>query len=147
MGTRARVNIIDGNRTLVSIYRQMDGYPSGLGQEVATFAKRLKIVNGYGLNEKAGTHANGMGCFAAQLIKKLKDGIGSIYIRDTSDNSHGEEYSYDVSQRDGKIWIAVYEGCVTAFGFLGNKPSELKALWAGYAKDYNGNKIENADAA
>lgn len=145
MGTRARVNVIDGNKPLVSIYRQFDGYPSGLGQEVADFAKKLKLVNGIGADKTA--IANGMGCFAAQLIKHLKGDVGNVYIRDTSDESHGEEFSYDLSERDGKIWMAVYEGCVTFFGMPGDKLSTMKSLWQGFCTNFNGEKLEKADTA
>jgi hypothetical protein len=142
MGTRARINIIDGNKCLVSIYRQFDGYPSGLGHDVAKFAKKLQIVNGFSGDGKG--QANGMGCFAAQLIKHLKHDTGNVYIRDTSDESHGEEYSYDLSERNGKIWMAIYGGSVTFFGMPGDKQSEMKAIWAGPIDKFNGSKVEEA---
>ena len=135
MGTRARVNIIDGNQVLVSIYRQFDGYPDGLGQELADFCAPLKVVNGFGF--ETDNQVNGMGCFAAFLIKHLKEEIGNVYIRDTSDESHGEEYSYDLRDSDGKIYMNIYEGSVTAFGLPGDKQSNMKAVWSGYCEDFD----------
>ena len=142
MGMRARINIIDGNKCLVSIYCQFDGYPAGLGQDIANFAKKLEIVNGYNGDGKG--QANGMGCFAAQLIKHLKKGIGNVYIRDTSDESQGEEYSYDLSERDSKIWMSIYGGSVTFFGMPGAKQTDMKAIWSGWVGQFNGEKVKQA---
>lgn len=135
MGTRARVNVFDRNQLIVSIYRQMDGYPDGLGREVADFSGKMKIINGIS-GEKAGEAANGMGCFAAQLIRHLKDSIGSVYIRDTGPKSQGEEFSYNLHNRDGKIWIDALEGSVTAFGNPGTPEAEMKPIFSGFASDF-----------
>lgn len=135
MGTRARVNIIEDGKPLVSIYRQFDGYPGGLGAEIAEFCANMRIINGIG-NETAGTAANGMGCFAAQLIAKLKKEIGNVYIRDTSNESHGEEFSYDVYEKDGTLHIKVLSGSMTAFGCPGTLPSNMKTIFDGTAKEF-----------
>lgn len=135
MGTRARVNIFDGNQVLVSIYRQFDGYPDGLGQEIADFAANMSVINGIS-GQVAGEAANGMGCFAAQLISHLKHDIGNVYIRDTSDESHGEEYSYNIREKDGRIWIDALEGSMTAFGIPGDAESEMTPIFSGFAKDF-----------
>ncbi len=76
---------------LVSIYRQFDGYPDGHGKELFDFAKNMTIVNGFTGGMKAGTHANGAGCFAAQLVKHFKEDIGGIYITTKDDR---QEYDY-----------------------------------------------------
>lgn len=128
MGTRARVNVFDGNEILVSIYRQFDGYPSGLGQEVAAFADKMRITNGIS-GDPTGT-ANGMGCFAAQLVKHLKEKVGNVYIRSTDQASHGEEFSYNLREKDGRIWIDALAGSVTFFGMPG------KPIFSGFASDF-----------
>jgi len=106
MGTRARINVYEGDKILVSIYRQMDGYPSGLGEELKAFLSGLKLVNGL---SGVRAVANGMGCLAAQVVAHLKDGAGSIYIRDTGPESHGEQYVYNLYDVDGRVWITVFE--------------------------------------
>lgn len=140
MGTRARVNIFEGNSVLVSIYRQFDGYPDGLGQEIADFAAKMVIVNGIPVGDPemvAGKAANGIGCFAAQLIARLKcDSIGSVYVRNTDADSHGEEYSYNLHEKDGKIWMDVLSGGVTMFGCPGDTDAEMKSIFSGFAKDF-----------
>jgi len=80
----------------------MDGYPKGHGVELAELCN-VTIVNGYGGGDQAGTHANGMGCLAAQIVKGLKDGIGGIYLEPTG-GEIGEwtEYVYVVRGKTGK---------------------------------------------
>jgi hypothetical protein len=103
MGTRSITRIYNVNdmskitrrlRPLVAIYRQMDGYPSGMGKILADFLKGITIINGISGGMRAGTHANGAGCFAAQLVGHLKEGIGGIYIHPT--NGGDEEYNYHI---------------------------------------------------
>jgi hypothetical protein len=78
---------------VLTLYRQFDGYPAGHGQDLVDFMKGMTIVNGFNPNEdKAGTHANGAGCFAAQLVKHLKDGIGGLYI--TCAKAERQQYNY-----------------------------------------------------
>jgi hypothetical protein len=125
---------MDGNQVLVSIYRQYDGYPSGLGQEVADFVGGMTVVNGYGKETKG--IANGMGCLAAQLIKHLKTGVGNVYIRDTGPESHGEEYVYNLSEKDGRVWLMALGGTVTAFGMPGDSEPEMTTLYYGFASDF-----------
>lgn len=135
MGTRARINIIEDDAILVSIYRQYDGYPDGLGQEVADFAASMTVVNGIS-GGKPKNQANGMGCFAAQLIAHLKDGVGNVYIRNTEPQSHGEEFVYNVSWNDKAIVIEALGGCMTAFGCAGDDADEMSQLYKGTAQDF-----------
>lgn len=80
MGTRS-ITIIrnkDGKK-IIEMYKQYDGYPSGLGVELDEFIKSGKMVNGipFGATEKL---FNGISCFAAQLVHHFKDGPGGIYL-------------------------------------------------------------------
>ena len=51
MGTRSLTFVYEkyGNKQLpiINMYRQMDGYPSGHGAELAEFLNGFNIVNGY----------------------------------------------------------------------------------------------------
>jgi hypothetical protein len=125
---------MDGNQLIVSIYRQYDGYPSGLGKEVADFVGGLKITNGI-RGDGTGT-ANGMGCLAAQLIGKLKKQVGNVYLRDTGPESHGEEYVYTLYERDERVYIRAVEGGMTAFGLPGDTEAEMKSLYDGPASEF-----------
>jgi hypothetical protein len=127
---------MDGNQIILSIYRQYDGYPDGLGNEVAKFVGKLRITNGISGDDK--NTANGMGCLAAQLVKKLKEQVGNVYIRDTGPESHGEEYSYTLYERgdDGVVYMRACEGSMTAFGLPGDSESEMTILYDGPAKTF-----------
>ena len=91
MGTRSTIAIYEGAQHLVTIYQQYDGYPSGAGLQLAKFIQSGKFVNG--LSGDKQIVFNGMGCFAAALIKELKDGPGGTYI---VPKGQEEEYNYKV---------------------------------------------------
>lgn len=105
MGTRSVTRIHSGNLTspvLVSIYQQYDGYFEGVGQELVDFCKNYRIVNGLRLGgDSEGPIANGMGCFAAQLIAHLKKEPGQVYITSAEDV---EEYNYDIYVTEVDNW-------------------------------------------
>lgn len=48
---------------------------------MAEFLDGYHIVNGLGSDNKDKKIANGMGCFAAQLIADFKDGAGQFYLQ------------------------------------------------------------------
>ena len=104
MGTRSLTHVIKTYKasngkmkkvTLATIYRQMDGYPSGMGKDLADFIKGGKLVNGISFTENQRVF-NGAGCFGAQLIKELKDGAGGIYLEPINASKCGEEYIYKI---------------------------------------------------
>lgn len=96
MGTRSITRVIHNGKPILTFYRQMDGYPSGHGLEMADFMAGIEFVNGYNGSHSVGKNANGAGCFAAQLISRLKgDSLGSIYLRDH--DADGEEYVYTIN--------------------------------------------------
>jgi hypothetical protein len=105
MGTRSLTTVIstykDGDKTvktkLVKIYRQMDGYPSGMGVDLTDFLTGTKLVNGLGIDEvKSKLVFNGAGCLSAQLIAHFKDGAGNIYIEPINATNCGQEYEYEI---------------------------------------------------
>lgn len=135
MGTRSitTVNDEDG-RHLVTLYRQCDGYPTGHGADLLEFAKGLTLVNGIG----AGTPkkaANGMGCFAAQLISYFKKDIGGFYLVPPGD--HDQDYEYVITSQElvgtSKLYLHVY-------GTSYNGPNIL--LYSGWLDDFDPKKTE-----
>ena len=128
MGTRSLTYVYDTNfeedtgpgKAVVCIYRQMDGYLEGMGTDLATFLADMQICNGYGTAQNTGRWANGAGCLAAQLVKELKNGIGSIYLRSTEEpKDSGQDYTY-----------RIYAGDETGIEFVA------------FDNDYEGNEIE-----
>ena len=95
MGTRSLTIVRDEEgRDIVVIYRQMDGYFSGMGADLANILNGFVIVNGLNVSETRPWIANGMGCLAAQLVANLKDGPGGIYLCPPGTKDVWEEYIY-----------------------------------------------------
>lgn len=118
MGTRSLTYVYDGRDTkntqaLMCAYQQFDGYPSGVGQELADFAKGFTIVNGFGpgQDDALGTIANGAGCFAAQMVAHFKKHAGGFYLRTTEQGQDSsQEYEYHLFVQEGvPVQIKCYE--------------------------------------
>lgn len=141
MGTRSltRVNAENGERYL-NLYRQYDGYPTGHGKELFDFLDGIEIVNGFSGDMRAGTHANGPGCLAAQIVAHYKKEIGGIYLYPTDRTDAGQDYEYIVTvtsaeamgpDRRGSIVVEVvsydgslFKGGVAEFGAWCDKDDE-----------------------
>ena len=95
-------------KNILCMYRQYDGYMSGHGAELAEFLQDFNIVNGYNSTTPKRS-ANGMGCLAAQLIAHFKDGIGNIYIHEPNATDCGEEFTYTIYKKKGKVYIRAYD--------------------------------------
>lgn len=107
MGTRALIHIKDEGKTLVTIYRQYDGYPTGLGRDIALRLPGSKIVNGISGDNQAPKQFNGMGCLAAWLIANLKCGIGGVYIYPADSEDVDEEFIYELSEEKGNVILKI----------------------------------------
>lgn len=119
MGTRSVTIFMDGNGELCRVYRQYDGYPEGMGVDLAKACNR-KITNGiaYGGPDRAKYKtyeayqkarlagyktANGMGELAVLALLKLKTDAGNVYL--TAPNgpvSDWAEYIYRVTGKEGE---------------------------------------------
>ena len=102
MGTRSTIAFIDKRVTkdgkvytdeIVRIYQQYDGYPSGVGLELASWLSNKRIINGIPYGEDVSNCCNGIGCMTAQFIHDFKTDIGGLYITDHDDT---EDYNYKV---------------------------------------------------
>jgi hypothetical protein len=133
MGTRSIVHVKDGRKTIVTLYRQFDGYPSGMGDDIKRILNNgeVEILNGYNGSSKIPAHFNGMGCLAAFLIGELKEQkIGNVYIIPTNSSGHGEEYVYTISQKNNQVYMKVQDDW--------NKT----ILFNGLLKDFSGDIAE-----
>lgn len=108
MSTRSLTFVKDDtNRVVMNMYRQCDGYPSGIGTELYEFLKDIKMVNGLSRNsEKV---ANGAGCLAAQIVAHFKDGPGGVYLNHPSSKDCGQEYEYHITADESGITVKVVE--------------------------------------
>ena len=144
MGTRSHTHVIetwgDEETLLCTIYRQMDGYPTGQGEAIAEFLRGLVVVNGITLskNKKKVRRANGGGCLAAQLISHLKDGIGSIYMVKPGEDSDGIDYEYHVIVKQTNSGGSVIMRCSRGF-------KDGRVMFEGTAEEFNADDVEAAD--
>lgn len=126
MGTRAVVRIYDEQENLVlTLKSQMEG--GGLGIEMHERLGRTKLVNGFRDEEN---EANGMGCFAAQLVASLKTEVGRFYIEAPNPDTVWPPwvaYLYDFRPKNGCLMLKVME-----------RP--FIVLYDGPFKDYEGHK-------
>lgn len=102
MGTRSTYRIREtlGGKTtdICLVYVQYDGYPEGHPLDTAKWLSEGKVVNG--ITSREGIVFNGAGCLAAQLIARMKDGAGGVYMIPL--DSGGEEYDYTITVTDYK---------------------------------------------
>ena len=109
MGTRSLTHIKDDNdNTLVTIYRQYDVYPTGMGQDLKDILAPKRLGNGVGGGATLENFANGMGCAAAAVIAALKDDVGNVYIQTPDATDCWEEYVYTIRPMDETFSITVY---------------------------------------
>ena len=170
MGTRSLTRVFEsekGKKEILCLYRQSDGYPSGMGTDLHKAFKSYGFCNGIS-NEgdcaqcgkgdyeevhrqpkKRGYHefkpkefANGIQCFAATLVKKLKGGIGGVYIYAPGTKDAGQEFEYH-------LWLAGDTGPlmmkVLVPGYKGYGPKHEgahpeKVLYNGNLKDFDATK-------
>lgn len=114
MGTKSLTTFLDewDNEEIVVMYRQYDGYPEGLGLELAEFLSEFTMVNGLGADSYRARIANGVGCLAAQLVQHLKDGPGNVYLETLNGNpgDSWEEYIYTLYPKEGEpTFISIYD--------------------------------------
>lgn len=111
MGTRSLTHFVDDcGQKICTMYRQMDGYLEGHGQDLAKYLKDFVIVSGYNCGDERKI-ANGMGDLACQVVchfkkalggngfngKKMKTLVGGVYLEPPTATDCGQEYEYIVS--------------------------------------------------
>jgi hypothetical protein len=112
MGTRTLVHIKDGKKTIATIYRQYDGYPSGMGEDIKRILNKgeVEVLNGYNGSTKSPAYFNGMGCLAAFLVGELKEQkIGNVYLMAANSKDCGEDFVYTLSVIKGKLNVKVQD--------------------------------------
>ena len=134
MGTRSLTHIKEKNdkQTIITLYKQFDGYPDGWGRQLSDFLDRHTIVNGFSINETREV-ANGVACLIGKLISEVKgNGTGGLYVYPPDAKDCGEEYEYHVEVCDmsGDINIKVYNTWEKKFIFEGT-PLELLNKYKG----------------
>lgn len=114
---------------IVTMYRQMDGYPEGHGLDLAQFLAGGKLVNGIAVNESKLVF-NGMGCLSAQAIAYFKDGPGGIYLHRGGTKNCWEQYRYEVIHTEGskEILLRCYDVYKKKWIFEGTPQNFISSL-------------------
>jgi hypothetical protein len=116
MGTRSLTVFKDGEDEVVVMYRQFDGYPTGHGADLKTWAKGKTLVNGMGRDD--GKIWNGVGCMAAACVAHFKSEPGGFYLYPAGTRDAGEDYvytlypdpswdPYDANRSRGQLFIKI----------------------------------------
>jgi hypothetical protein len=102
MGTRSLTILPGFDGETAVLYRQMDGYPSGHGQELVEYLQGFdEVVNGIG--QEVGKIANGPECLSALIVSHFKgQEAGGFYLYPAGTRDAGEEYLYFVSAQAGE---------------------------------------------
>ena len=136
MGTRTLVHIKDGKKTIATIYRQYDGYPTGMGDDIKEILNNgfVRILNGYSLGHQVPSQFNGMGCLTAYLIGELKQKkIGNVYVYPANSKDVGEDYTYTISEDLGILNLKVFDNW------------NNKIIFKGALINFDGKKVEGLD--
>ena len=137
MGTRSITRIFDGSGDqITAIYRQMDGYPEGMGLDLAHYLRDITIVNGMSLNETRKI-ANGIHCLAALIVCHFKEGQpGGIYLYPPRYGWFAwQEYEYHIKFDGVEVTMACYEAKAVADYELFDE-KHLKLLFEGTPQEY-----------
>jgi hypothetical protein len=130
--TRANIFIQDHNNVILKLYIHSDGYPTGVGTDIAEKYKDYRLVDGIRLGEM--NVCNGMGDFAVQLITYLKNEaieqskktseelakilpnslnynheVGGIYVEPINNDTDCVDYVYWLYNKKDKIAIKCFE--------------------------------------
>jgi len=144
MGTRSLTRVIprqeglsfsEGHehvdKSVVNMYRQYDGYPAGMGVELAEFLSEFTVVNGLGADSYKARIANGSGCLAAQLVQHFKDGPGNIYLEQLNGEpgDSWEQYIYTLYPKEGEpTFMSIYDVYAEECIFVGT-PKDLQTKY------------------
>ena len=165
MSTRSLVYIKETEKgaPFICIYRQCDGYPTGMGKDLLNLLKGYKLVNGFNTEHSAcaicdkqayehpGEHsmknatalhpfmmrrfANGISCLAATIIKGLKDSVGNVYLYPPSTKDAEQAYEYS-------LWVEKHGILMLRVGTpsYGGKPG--KVLYSGPLDSFSPEEAE-----
>jgi len=134
MGTRALIHVKDGKKTIATIYRQYDGYPTGLGEDIKKILNNgnVEILNGYN-GCKVPYEFNGIGCLGAYLIGELKQKkIGNVYLMAPNIKDAGEDFTYIISKDKNNVNVNLK--VIDSY--------TKKIVYNGRLKDFCGQKAE-----
>jgi hypothetical protein len=134
MGTTARVIFQSEGQTIFNMRTQYDGYPDGVGMDLARIMAGGELVGGLGLDRTLGKNFNGAACLAASVIALMKKEPGNIYLYPPTQDI-GANYTYYINVDDnnnisiemtgGKSFVGTLDKFVQTFGTAEDKEKFL----------------------
>ncbi len=116
MGTTAAITFRAQGRVYFKLQAQYDGYPEGVGVDLAKILVGGTMVRGMGSTQNLGKVFNGPGCLAATVIAILKDKPGDYYLL-PADSNPEENYNYTIEVEGGSVQMS----CISGFSLSGGK--------------------------
>lgn len=134
MGTSARVIFKSEGQTVFNMRAHYDGYPDGVGMDLARIMAGGQLVHGLGQDRTLGKYFNGDSCMAASVIALMKKEPGNIYLYPTNQDMD-TNYTYVINVDDkeeitikmtgGKSFEGTLEGFIEKFGTAEDKEKFL----------------------
>jgi len=119
----------EGN-TLLTLYKQSDGYPRHYGYYLAKLLAQVRMTHGLIQDRNLGHSANGLGCLAAQIVAKLKDAAGEVYLVPEWDETNMyTRFVYIITTQEDHLTVKALEHTVG-----GN--TDRKNIFEGTVKDF-----------
>ena len=114
MATRAAFRVRNEKDVFLA-FTTSDGFPSGMASEIANWIKKGRWVTGVSIDDDL--QFNGIGCFAAALIARIKTGAGGVYIIPENEWGNGaEDFLYDIIVTDGIVIWETFEKNISVLG-------------------------------
>lgn len=134
MGTPARVIFKSEGQTVFNMRANYDGYPDGVGLDLARIMAEGQLVHGLGLDRTLGKYFNGDSCMAVSVIALMKKEPGNIYLYPTNqDMDTNYTYVINVDEKEeitikmtgGKSFEGTLEEFIEKFGTAEDKEKFL----------------------
>jgi hypothetical protein len=125
MGTSARVIFKSEGQTVFNMRAHYDGYPDGVGMDIARIIAEGQLVDGLGPDRTLGKYFNGAECMAASVVALMKKEPGNIYLYPVKyDIGASYTYTINVDEKDqitiemtgGKAFEGTLEEFIQEFG-------------------------------
>jgi len=110
MSTRSVTNIhemkslSEEERIVCTFFRHCDGYPDGMGKDLAGYLEDKNLVNGIGMDYVKGRDFNRAGTISIPLMSYIQE-LSGAEVMPTGSNGGDEDYIYDIFYREGGFVI------------------------------------------
>jgi len=139
MSTRALIRFQMDGKTFFTIYKQSDGYITGLGSDIKRILNRGDVKITEGIDGYPPAFFDGVEDMAAYFIGKLKgNNAGEVYVWPTSSKIPSMvEYVYTIKSKGELVWLKI--------DYITDAVKKLKTkIYSGLLKDFNPKQVDKA---